>query len=149
MAVPLQEGRSLRDALRASPAPSEVWLKGLLAPLLHALTALHGANVHSCDITPDTILLREDDSPLLVDLGLTRRIIAKATMTKPSSSNPVSRRSSNMFTIRRCRKVRGRMLMRVAAVIHLAITGKASCHTDIADGFGHHATAAQRGQRLL
>lgn len=79
MAMPLHEGRSLKDALRGSPAPGEAWLKGFVAPLLDALAALHGANIYPCDITPDHILLLAHDRPLVFDFGLTRRIIANAS----------------------------------------------------------------------
>jgi serine/threonine protein kinase len=124
MAVPLQEGRILRDALRASPAPSEVWLKGLLAPLLHALTALHRANIHSCDITPDTILLRGDDSPLLVDLGLTTRIVAKATDDETVVLKPDFAPLEQDVHDPSMPEGPWTDVYAVAAVIHLAITGK-------------------------
>jgi serine/threonine protein kinase len=124
MATPLHEGRILRDALRASPTPGERWLKGLLAPLLDALAALHGANVHSCDITPDNILLLGDDSPLLFDFGLTRRIIANATDDETVVLKPGFAPLEQYVQDASMPEGPWTDVYALAAVIHLAITGK-------------------------
>ena len=79
MAMPLYEGRTLKDTLRDSRRPSEAWLKAMVAPLLDALATLHQSNRYPCDVTPDNILIRSDGAALLFDLGIARRTIASTT----------------------------------------------------------------------
>ena len=79
VAMPLYEGRTLKDVLRDTPKPSEAWLKAMLAPLLDALATLHQSNCYPCDVTPDNILMRGDGTPLLFDFGTARRIVAGTT----------------------------------------------------------------------
>ena len=74
MAMPVYEGRTLKDVLRDSPKPSEAWLKAMVAPLLDALTTLHQSDRYPCDVTPENIVIRSDGAALLFDLGIARRL---------------------------------------------------------------------------
>jgi len=77
MAMPLCEGRTLEQAFRESPRPSEPWLKTMLGPLLDALATLHRIHCYPCDVTPHNIVV-SDGGPLLFDIGFVRRIVARS-----------------------------------------------------------------------
>jgi len=94
MVMPLYEGPTLIDWLRARNAPAgEAWLRALLAPLLDALELMHGNHCYHRDIAPDNVLLLDparagagstlayDDvpHPVLLDFGAARRVIGDAT----------------------------------------------------------------------
>jgi hypothetical protein len=79
MAMPLYEGQTLGEVLRASPRPSEAWLKSMLGPLLDALATLHRFDCYPCNVTPDNVVILQDGTPLLFAFGAGRR-------TTPSSS---------------------------------------------------------------
>jgi serine/threonine protein kinase len=79
MVMPLYRGRTLKDALKAMPAPpDEAWLVRLLAPLLDAVETIHEAQVCHRDIAPDNIMLLAEDRPLLLDFGAARRVVSEA-----------------------------------------------------------------------
>jgi serine/threonine protein kinase len=81
MEMPLYEGTTFKDRVRAMPQPpDEEWLKGLLAPLTEALAVLHSENCFHRDIAPDNvILLAGTQRPLLLDFGAARRVIGDMT----------------------------------------------------------------------
>lgn len=78
MAMPLYEGLTLDDTFRHSSRPSEAWLKAMLGPLLDALAALHRLGCYPCDVTPENVVVG-DGGPLLFDVGMVRRTLARAT----------------------------------------------------------------------
>src|SRR5262245_54843670 len=88
MAMPLYEGGTLKQALRARTAagvalPDETWLRALVEPLLDALALLHRQGCLHRDIARDNLLLLGGDGtvpkPLLPDLGAARREITEQT----------------------------------------------------------------------
>ena len=79
MAMPLYEGQTLGEVLRATPKPSEAWLKSMLGPLLDALATLHRFDCYPCNVTPDNVVMLQDGTPLLFAFGAGRR-------TTPTSS---------------------------------------------------------------
>ncbi|PHM73445.1 serine/threonine protein kinase [Xenorhabdus kozodoii] len=52
---------------------NEKWLCQILLPLLDALDILHQKNYLHCDISLDNILIQENQSPILLDLGSIRQ----------------------------------------------------------------------------
>jgi serine/threonine protein kinase len=88
MAMPLYEGRTLKDVLRDWPKPSEAWLKAMLGPLLDALATLHRSDCYPCDVTPDNIVVLNDGVPLLFDFGTGRSIVASTTEDVTDVVNP-------------------------------------------------------------
>lgn len=78
MAMPYYRGSTLGEKLRSfSEPPSEAWLKDLLAPLTEALMELHSVQCYHRDVAPDNILILADTgSPVLLDFGAARRVIA-------------------------------------------------------------------------
>ncbi|KQQ88076.1 serine/threonine-protein kinase [Massilia sp. Leaf139] len=78
MVMPYYRGKTLGETVRAfSGPPDEAWLLDLLAPLTEALMELHSVQCYHRDIAPDNILILDDTrSPLLLDFGAARRVIA-------------------------------------------------------------------------
>jgi len=90
MVMPFYEGRTLEVTRRGwSEPPTQAWMLALLEPLLGALSVLHGARCLHRDVAPDNILLLEDGSPVLLDLGAAREVLSDdtellTTILKPS-----------------------------------------------------------------
>ncbi len=81
-----EEGRTL-DAYFPKP-PQQAELDALLRPLLDALEALHAGGIYHRDISPDNILVRDDDSPVLIDFGASRQAMARRTQTVAAIVKP-------------------------------------------------------------
>ena len=80
MAMPLYEGRTLKQVLKADPAQAtQAWLKKVLAPVQDALALLHAERCYHRDISPDNIQLLANDAPVLLDFGAARRTISDRT----------------------------------------------------------------------
>lgn len=81
MVMPLYEGVTLKDAVRALPQPpDERWLTALLDPLTEALAVIHRQQCFHRDIAPDNVmLLAHGGKPLLLDFGAARRVIGDKT----------------------------------------------------------------------
>ncbi len=80
-------------------------------PLLDALAALHRLGCYPCDVTPENVVVG-DGGPLLFDVGMVRRILARATRAASWSVTPTTRRSSSIRATRRCPRARGPTSMR-------------------------------------
>ena len=75
MAMPFYKGQTLKERLRLNPGvPHEAELKMILMPVLDALEHMHREQVYHRDISPDNIMVTEDGTPILLDLGAARRI---------------------------------------------------------------------------
>jgi serine/threonine protein kinase len=81
-----EEGRTLDKYFPKPPQQSE--LDQLLKPLLDALEALHGAGIFHRDLSPDNILIRDDDTPVLIDFGASRQAMARRTQTVAAIVKP-------------------------------------------------------------
>jgi hypothetical protein len=81
MVMPFYQGVTVKEAVRAMPAPpDEAWLSALLAPLTEALLVIHAERCYHRDIAPDNvILLAGSAKPLLLDFGAARRVIGDIT----------------------------------------------------------------------
>ncbi len=78
MIMEFESGKSLKawlDELGRSPTQDE--LDRLTMPLLDALALMHEANFLHRDIAPDNIIVRADGSPVLLDFGAARRVMAE------------------------------------------------------------------------
>jgi len=130
MAMPLYEGGTLKQALRARGAPpDEAWLRKLLVPLLDALELLHRADCLHRDISPDNILLvggdRPDPKPLLLDFGAARRVIGEQTQALTVILKPGFAPIEQYDEIPGMKQGPWTDLYALAAVVHFAITGRA------------------------
>lgn len=81
-----EEGRTLEAYFPRPPQQAELDI--LLKPLLDALEALHAAGIYHRDIAPDNILVRDDDSPVLIDFGASRQAMARRTQTVAAIVKP-------------------------------------------------------------
>ncbi|MGI9422781.1 MAG: serine/threonine protein kinase, partial [Hyphomicrobiaceae bacterium] len=82
MVLHFEEGQSLKSWLRSlGRAPRQKELDRLVDPLLEALSVIHAADFLHRDIAPDNIIVRKDDSPVLIDFGSARGEIAQHTRT--------------------------------------------------------------------
>lgn len=81
MAMPFYDGPTLKALIASGEVTiNEVWVRGLLEPLLDGLQRMHEINCYHRDISPDNILvLSESGKPLLLDFGAARRIAAELT----------------------------------------------------------------------
>jgi serine/threonine protein kinase len=126
MVMPYYEGLTLKDTVRAmSQPPDEAWLRGLLDPLMAALSVIHQAQCFHRDIAPDNVmLLAGNGKPLLLDFGAARRVIGDKTQAltvilKPGYA-PVEQYAEDPTM----RQGAWTDVYALAAVIYWAVTGK-------------------------
>lgn len=78
MVMRFERGESLRAWLKElGRKPTQAELDSIVAPLLDALELLHKANYLHRDVAPDNIIVRPDGTPVLLDFGSARRVIAE------------------------------------------------------------------------
>ena len=78
MIMEFESGRSLRgwlDDLGRRPTQAE--LDRIVVPVLDALETMHEAHFLHRDIAPDNIIVRANGSPVLLDFGAARRVMAE------------------------------------------------------------------------
>jgi len=87
-------GRGLAGAIatRARP-PDERWLRALADALLGALDTVHRAGRIHANVRPGNVVLRDDDSPVLLDFGaaaaaMTRRAAWRSPQPEPAFPAP-------------------------------------------------------------
>jgi serine/threonine protein kinase len=133
MAMPLYEGGTLKQALRARAArgsapPDEAWLRTLVGPLLDTLELLHRENCLHRDVAPDNILLLGGDGalakPLLLDFGAARRVIGEQTQALTVILKPGYAPIEQYDETAGLRQGPWTDIYALAAVLHFAITGK-------------------------
>lgn len=79
MAMRYYPGRSLRDLRHDAQSAhlfEEASIQQIIAPVLAALEELHSKNVLHRDVSPDNILLLPTGSPVLLDFGSARTVVA-------------------------------------------------------------------------
>ncbi len=85
MVLEFEAGDSLLDWLDTlERAPTQDELDRLLPPLLEALQILHEHNLIHRDIAPDNIIVRPDNTPVLLDFGAARQAFAAESKTLTS-----------------------------------------------------------------
>ena len=82
------EGESLDAVLVREGTLAPDRLVKMLVPLLGALEALHEASVTHRDIKPGNIYLREDCSPVLLDFGAARQVLAQHSRSVTAMATP-------------------------------------------------------------
>lgn len=126
IAMPLHNGKTLRDVLRArTTAPDEAWIKALLLPLLDALSLLHAHQCYHRDIAPDNILILEDKSPVLIDFGAARRVIGDMTQALTAVLKPGFAPIEQYADSNAVAQGPWTDIYALSAVIHYVLTGKA------------------------
>ncbi|WP_257389113.1 serine/threonine-protein kinase, partial [Tahibacter caeni] len=100
MVMPRYTGKTLRSVLKDMGGQcDEPWLRGIVAPVLDVLELLHSRNVFHRDIAPDNILIKNDGTPVLLDLGSAREVVtglqkAITVVVKPGYA-PIEQYSSD------------------------------------------------------
>ena len=77
MVMRFEHGLSFERWLAALDGPpAQAKLDGIVALLLEALEVIHAARILHRDIAPDNIIIRPDGTPVLLDFGAARRVVA-------------------------------------------------------------------------
>lgn len=79
----LLDGRSLADLLAAEGPIAAGRAIAMISRLLGAVQALHAEGIVHGAISPDNILVREDESPVLLGLGTTRNVLGAVREPMP------------------------------------------------------------------
>ncbi|MDR0219295.1 MAG: serine/threonine protein kinase [Enterobacteriaceae bacterium] len=80
IATPFYHGVTLKTLhVRYPKIITQNWLCNILFPLLDAINTLHLAGYLHCDISPDNILIQNDQLPILLDLGSVRKTTKSLT----------------------------------------------------------------------
>lgn len=79
------EGGSLEDLINRTGAISEEKAKKIILPIIDALEAVHNKGLLHLDIKPANILLRNDQSAILIDFGISKymEMAGNQTTTAP------------------------------------------------------------------
>ena len=88
MAMEALDGGSLAARLKRDGPMSPTRVATLGIALCRALTLLHGANLLHRDLKPDNIFFAADDSPVLIDFGNARGLVAQQTQTTSLALTP-------------------------------------------------------------
>lgn len=124
MVMPRYTGKTLRSVLKEMGGRGdEPWLRGIVAPVLDVLEMLHARNVYHRDIAPDNILIKNDGTPVLLDLGSAREVVtglqkAITVVVKPGYA-PIEQYSSD-FALPQGPWTD---VYAVGALLHFALTG--------------------------
>jgi non-specific serine/threonine protein kinase len=149
MAMPLVEGRTLTQIVNEEPdALTEEWLKSILAPLLDAIEALHSVHIFHRDIAPDNVLIQANGTPVLLDFGAARQIVADMTQALTVILKPGYAPIEQYAEDPSMRQGPWTDVYALGAVLHFAITHKAppnSVTRLINDNYKPLATIVQGG----
>src|SRR5438067_9244704 len=122
--MPYYTGATLKDLRRdMRGVPDEALLRRLLDTLLGAIATLHRENVFHRDISPDNILLRDDGTPVLLDFGSARHVIADRTQTLTSILKPSFAPIEQYSQSGELKQGPWTDLYSLGAVMHFLITG--------------------------
>lgn len=125
MVMPLYTGQTLAQVLKQMPAPpTEVWLMGVLVPLLGALEALHSQQIFHRDVSPDNILLLRNGRPVLLDFGAARQVISDRTQTLTAILKPNYAPIEQYAEVPNLRQGPWTDLYALGAVVYASLTGK-------------------------
>lgn len=73
---------TLKERLRLGAIPERDAL-ALTGKIASALTALHEAHILHRDLKPGNVIMREDDTPVLIDFGLAKHLHLTLSVTEP------------------------------------------------------------------
>jgi serine/threonine protein kinase len=126
LVMPLYDGTTLKDAVRAMPhPPGEDWLIGLLTPLTAALNVIHAEHCYHRDIAPDNVMLLTDSGkPLLLDFGAARRVIGDMTQALTVILKPGYAPVEQYAEVPGMKQGPWTDVYALAATVYWAVTGK-------------------------
>jgi tetratricopeptide (TPR) repeat protein len=88
MVMELERGETLHQRLARQRTLPEAELLAIIEPLLDGLEAVHAAGFVHRDIKPANIIIRPDESPVLIDFGSARQAIGQYTRTLTTLISP-------------------------------------------------------------
>src|SRR5258706_7148781 len=126
LVMPLYEGVTLKETVRALPQPpNEAWLLSLLAPLTAALEVMHAERCYHRDIAPDNVMmLAEGGKPLLLDFGAARRVIGDMTQALTVILKPGFAPVEQYAEVPGMKQGSWTDVYALAATVYWAVTGK-------------------------
>jgi len=139
MAMDYVEGRTLPDIIESEPDRlTPEFVKTLLNRILEAISYIHRHDILHRDISPDNIIVDDDNIPVLIDFGAARedasrvsRVLSKVLTVKDGYSPPEFYLSGN-------KQVYSSDLYALAATFYHVLVGQAP-----ADGNARMAPAAR------
>ncbi len=135
MAMDFIEGRTLLDIVENDPerlTPDVV--KNLLMQLLQAVSFIHRNDILHRDISPDNILIDDDNLPVLIDFGAAREDATRVSRALSKVLTVKDGYSPQEFYLAGSDQVYASDLYALAATFHHVVTGvaPASSHSRIA-----------------
>jgi hypothetical protein len=89
MVMSFESGGTLKDRIVAQKKPPpELWVRQTIVELLDGLREVHARRLLHLDIKPGNIYLRSDGSPLLLDFGGARQVLAADAPALPRLFTP-------------------------------------------------------------
>lgn len=88
LVMDFEEGTTLQAAIKARGRLREDELMKILLPLLDGLTQIHAAGIYHRDIKPHNILVRPDNTPVLIDFGAARQDLGHQTRSAFTALSP-------------------------------------------------------------
>lgn len=73
------EGETLSSVLESQGTLSETDVRDFLMPIINGLKIVHDAGILHRDIKPENIIIRDDNSPVLLDFGAARQLLGSRT----------------------------------------------------------------------
>lgn len=135
MAMDFVEGRTLLDIIETDPArltPDAV--KTLLSQLLQAVNYIHRHDILHRDISPDNILIDDDNLPVLIDFGAAREDATRVSRVLSKILTVKDGYSPQEFYMAGSDQVYASDLYALAATFHHVLSGRApaSSHSRMA-----------------
>ena len=95
--MPYVKGESLSNIYKTSAQVTGEWLLAILKPILSALSYLHSQGVMHRDLKPANILIKDEETPILIDFGAARSYISErsATLVGTPGYSPVEQVTPN------------------------------------------------------
>ena len=135
MAMDFIEGRTLLDIIQNDPdrLTSDV-VKNLLQQLLQAVSFIHRNDILHRDISPDNILIDDDNLPVLIDFGAAREDATRVSRALSKVLTVKDGYSPQEFYLAGSDQVYASDLYALAATFHHVVTGAApaSSHSRMA-----------------
>lgn len=135
MAMDFVEGQTLLDIIENDPARlTPDMVKALLIQLLQAVSFIHRSDILHRDISPDNILIDDDNLPVLIDFGAARENASRISRALSKVLTVKDGYSPQEFYLAGSDQVYASDLYALAATFHHVVSGTAptSSHSRMA-----------------
>ena len=145
-----QSGCDLKEWLKRLPVPpTQDQLDAIVEPVLAALERIHANQMLHRDLAPDNIYIRDDGSPVILDLGAAREAVAARSRTV-SAIVKSGYSPTEQYSTRGSGQGPWSDIYALAATLYLCVMGRApeeATERIISDQYEPAAQAADRGYR--